>query len=326
MHRNGQVIGIPGVTPESPGHRKTNGQDLLEGPATTAGYVAPPRSQPDRRHSVVTAAGASLPPRETCHTRHSPNGSPNRKIDWPPNCAESITAADTIFKLELVSVAARKRGCYDPVPFVEGGPMTTSKMPWLMAGFVCLSLFSACGPERPTASPVSGDVVTGAPDELNRELVPGLDLWSQERRPAPHWGSEAITPDYLSRAKRHREFIQGGVPLEYRSRKSPYPAATAVILDGGRLFKSHCATCHGSTGLGDGVARRDLTPPPAFLAFLIDRPRSVDEYLLWTISEGGVQFGTEMPAYKEMLAERQIWQIVNYMRAGFPDVEEAGQN
>ena len=202
--------------------------------------------------------------------------------------------------------------------------MTTSKMPWLMAGFVCLSLFSACGPEKPTVPPVTGDVWSGAADELHRELVPGLDLWSQERRPAPHWGSKATAPDYLSRAKRHREFMEGGVPLEYRHRTSPYPAETRIILDGGRLYKSHCATCHGSRGLGDGEASRDLTPPPAFLAYLINRQRSADEYLLWTISEGGVQFGTEMPAYKEVLTERQIWQVVNYMRAGFPNVEEAG--
>lgn len=235
-----------------------------------------------------------------------------------------MTPADTMFKLELVSVAVRKRGRDDAMPFLEGGPMTTSKMPWLIAGVVCLSLFSACGPERPTAPPVTGDVWSGAADEPHRELVPGLDLWSRERRPAPHRGSKAIAADYLSRAKRHREFMQGGVPLEYRHRTNPYPAETTVILDGGRLYKSHCAACHGARGLGNGEASRDLTPPPAFLAYLINRPRSVDEYLLWTISEGGVRLRTEMPAYKAVLTERQIWQIVTYMRAGFPNVEEAG--
>ena len=204
--------------------------------------------------------------------------------------------------------------------------MTTGRLPWLMAGVLCLSLFSACGREEPTAPPETADVWSGADDELRRELVPGLDIWSQERRPAPLWGAEAVRPDDLSRAKRHDEFMQAGVPLEYRSRRSPYPATTTAILDGGRLYKSHCAACHGPTGLGEGEASRDLTPPPALLAYLIDRPRSVDEYLLWTISEGGEQFGTEMPAFKDVLAERQIWQIVIYMRAGFPNVEEAGSN
>ncbi len=165
-----------------------------------------------------------------------------------------------------------------------------------------------------------------AADELQRELVPGLDLWSQERRAAPYWESKETMPVVLSRTKRHREFMEGGVPLEYRSRRSPYPAATKVIHDGGRLYKSHCATCHGSKGLGDGEAGRDLTPSPALLAYMIKRQRSVDEYLLWTISDGGAQFGTEMPAYKEILADNQIWQIVTYMRAGFPPDSEAGHD
>jgi mono/diheme cytochrome c family protein len=59
---------------------------------------------------------------------------------------------------------------------------------------------------------------------------------------------------------------------------------------------------------------------------MIKQPRSVDEYLLWTISEGGAQFGTEMPAFKGILTEPQIWQIVTYMRTGFLDVREAGQD
>ena len=204
--------------------------------------------------------------------------------------------------------------------------MTNSKIPWLIAGLVCLALFPACGPEKPTAPTATGDVWNGAADELHRELVPGLDIWSQERWPAPVWESKATAPDDLSRARRHSEFMQAGVPVEYRSRINPYPAETGIILDGGRLYKSHCATCHGASGQGEGVAGGDLTPPPAFLAYLIGRPLSVDEYLLWSISEGGVQFDTAMPAFKEVLSERQIWRIVIYMRAGFLNVEEAGQN
>jgi mono/diheme cytochrome c family protein len=165
-----------------------------------------------------------------------------------------------------------------------------------------------------------------AAEELQREIVPGLDLWTEERKVAPYWDSKRSTPDLLSRARRHREFMQAGVPLEYRSRRNPYPAATTVIRDGGGLYKSHCATCHGAEGSGDGKAGLDLSPSPAFLAYMIERPRSVDEYLLWSISEGGASFGTEMPAFKATLTERQIWQIVHYMRSGFPVAEEPQKN
>ncbi len=165
-----------------------------------------------------------------------------------------------------------------------------------------------------------------AAQDLQRELVPGLDLWTQQRKPAPYWDSKEAMPDLLSRAARHREFIEAGVPVEYRSLTSPYPAATKVIDDGRTLYTSHCATCHGPKGLGDGIAGRDLTPSPALLAHMIQRRQSVDEYLLWTISEGGARFGTEMPAYKEILTEKEIWQIVTYMRAGFPVAGETKQD
>jgi mono/diheme cytochrome c family protein len=165
-----------------------------------------------------------------------------------------------------------------------------------------------------------------AQDDLRRELVPGMDLWTQERQAAPYWDSKETTPALLSRAARHREFLEAGVPVEYRSHSNPYPYATIVFQEGGKLYQAYCAICHGATGLGDGNAGRDLTPSPALLAHLITRQRSVDEYLLWTISEGGGQFGTEMPAYKDMLTDQEIWQIVTYMRAGFPDAAEAGKD
>lgn len=159
-----------------------------------------------------------------------------------------------------------------------------------------------------------------AGDEPQHELVPGLDLWSEERKSAPYWGSRKTTPDLVPRVTRHQEFMQAGVPLEYRSLRNPYPQAQMIIETGGKLYALQCAPCHGSKGSGNGDAGRDLTPSPAFLAYLIKRPRSVDEYLLWTISEGGAQFSSKMPAFKETLTEQQIWQIVTYMRADFPDV------
>jgi mono/diheme cytochrome c family protein len=54
---------------------------------------------------------------------------------------------------------------------------------------------------------------------------------------------------------------------------------------------------------------------------MIRRPISVDEYLLWAIAEGGKQFDSEMPAFKDKLSREDIWRIVAYMRAGFPQPE-----
>ena len=63
-----------------------------------------------------------------------------------------------------------------------------------------------------------------------------------------------------------------------------------------------------------------LYPSPALLSHLVRLPSRVDEYLLWTIAEGGGAFETDMPAFKDVLETEQIWQIITYMRAGFPAV------
>ena len=56
---------------------------------------------------------------------------------------------------------------------------------------------------------------------------------------------------------------------------------------------------------------------------MIQRPIAVDEYLLWSIAEGGKQFETEMPAFKEILSRDDIWKIIAYMRTGFPEASKA---
>lgn len=70
------------------------------------------------------------------------------------------------------------------------------------------------------------------------------------------------------------------------------------------------------------TAAAHVNPSPALLAYMIQMPMSVDEYLMWSIAEGGKAFGTDMPVFKEKLASDEIWQIIAYMRAGFPTTIE----
>lgn len=117
---------------------------------------------------------------------------------------------------------------------------------------------------------------------------------------------------------RHMTFMREGVSSEYRGEQNPLSAAKETIDGGGALYGGHCASCHGARGLGDGEASRGLNPPPALLAHMVRMPMAVDEYLLWSISGGGEAFGTAMPAFKDALTKEEIWQIVMFMRAGFP--------
>lgn len=156
-------------------------------------------------------------------------------------------------------------------------------------------------------------------------LPPGMDLWEGDPGALPDWSLERSPPKLVARAKRHREFLQAGVPLEYRSVSDPYPATSGAIRDGGLIYAVRCASCHGIDGRGDGDAGMDLLPSPALLARLMEQQGAVDEYMLWTISEGGPPFGTAMPAFKGDLSEREIWQVVTFMRAGFPSDKVAPQ-
>jgi mono/diheme cytochrome c family protein len=132
------------------------------------------------------------------------------------------------------------------------------------------------------------------------------------------WRREPMGPMFRSRILRQRTFMQGRYPPFYRGLKNPLPKSPANVATGRALYKGHCETCHGVKGLGAGESARGLTPSPAMLAFLIRLPETADSYLMWTIAEGGLRFGTAMPAFKHRITFDQIWQIVTYMRAGFP--------
>ncbi len=115
--------------------------------------------------------------------------------------------------------------------------------------------------------------------------------------------------------------MHGDIPKEYENLTNPLDYTTTVIEQGGKIYAEQCSKCHGAKGLGDGEAAKDLNPSPALLAFLVQRPIAVDQYLMWTISEGGKAFGTEMPAFRDVLNRDDIWKVIAYMRSGFPEVK-----
>ena len=151
----------------------------------------------------------------------------------------------------------------------------------------------------------------------------GHDYWMPGWMHRHMWGRRGRSPEMRARRQRHWTFMHDGLPEEYERARSTIKIDKAAIDEGRQLYAQNCASCHGRTGDGDGEAAKSLTPSPALLSFMIQRPIAVDPYLLWTISEGGKQFGTDMPAFKENLSREQIWQIIAYMRAGFSDVEKS---
>jgi cytochrome c553 len=137
------------------------------------------------------------------------------------------------------------------------------------------------------------------------------------------WGGDMMGKGHRQRMARHRAFMHGNIPSEYLGKRNPLKPTRNVVLAGSELYQQQCAVCHGAQGMGDGEAAKGLNPSPALLAYMIQMPMSVDEYMLWSISEGGKAFGTAMPAFKDTLSEEEIWKIVTFMRAGFPSFAQS---
>jgi len=103
-------------------------------------------------------------------------------------------------------------------------------------------------------------------------------------------------------------FTPAPVPEEYAGNTNPFGPEAAD--QGAEIFRTHCQTCHGSQGHGDGPAGGSLDPKPQNLAKL--QEIAADDFLFWRISAG--KPGTSMVAWKGILSEEQIWQVVSFIR------------
>ncbi len=115
--------------------------------------------------------------------------------------------------------------------------------------------------------------------------------------------------------QRHRYVMQNGIDGSYQNKVNPYQSNSVDILQNGKaLYEKNCASCHGTGGMGDGPAGVNLTPKPANIAAFSKMPMASDAYLNWSISEGGAPIQSPMPAFKSQLSEKQIWEIITYLR------------
>jgi mono/diheme cytochrome c family protein len=146
---------------------------------------------------------------------------------------------------------------------------------------------------------------------------------SGAQQPPVDWNLRNLDPEQQQRMLRFSTFVNGGIPDEYLKAENAVGYTVRAIAEGGKLYKTNCLQCHGDMGLGNGDLAYALKPSPALLAYMVQQPVAVDQYLLWSIAEGGKQFGTAMPAFKNRLSHEEIFEIVAYLRAGFPDLDDA---
>lgn len=126
-------------------------------------------------------------------------------------------------------------------------------------------------------------------------------------------------PRWAASLVRKQLVILQGVPAPYGNLQDHSPDAPNKIRQGQVVFDQRCSACHGWTGHGAGPEAFALVPAPADLAWLSGPPQSRSKpYMYWAIAEGGSEFQSEMPAYKDHLSKEEIWAVIAYVSAGMP--------
>ncbi len=85
---------------------------------------------------------------------------------------------------------------------------------------------------------------------------------------------------------------------------------------GKKTYDLLCASCHGTTGKGDGPAAAAMTPKPAdFTDGKLMKTLS-DQFLFDIIKNGGASVGKSplMPAWGGQLKDQDIWNLIAYIR------------
>lgn len=100
------------------------------------------------------------------------------------------------------------------------------------------------------------------------------------------------------------------VPDAAKAKKNPVASTPASFAAGKTLWDTHCKSCHGAKGLGDGTKAAQLDTEPGDFSKNEFHAQS-DGSLFYKISEGR----GDMPGYKKKIpAPDDLWKLVNFMR------------
>ncbi len=98
--------------------------------------------------------------------------------------------------------------------------------------------------------------------------------------------------------------------------KNPVASSAASIAAGKKLYDAQCASCHGTTGKGDGKAGALLKPLPSDLTDADWKHGRTEGEIFTVIRDGSRQTG--MRAYGSRIPANDIWNLVNYVRSLAP--------
>lgn len=100
------------------------------------------------------------------------------------------------------------------------------------------------------------------------------------------------------------------VPDTYKTKKNPVTSNATSIAAGKELWNTHCKSCHGAKGLGDGSKAPQLKTEPGDFS-TADVQAQSDGSMFYKIAEGR----DDMPSFKKKIPdEEDIWNLVDFAR------------
>jgi mono/diheme cytochrome c family protein len=100
------------------------------------------------------------------------------------------------------------------------------------------------------------------------------------------------------------------VPDSFKSMKNPVASNATSIADGKALWSTHCKSCHGTKGLGDGTKASQLKTEPGDFS-KADVQAQTDGSIFYKSTEGR----DDMPGFKKKMPDADDrWSLVNFIR------------
>jgi len=100
------------------------------------------------------------------------------------------------------------------------------------------------------------------------------------------------------------------VPDAAKNKVNPVKSDAASVANGKSLYSTHCKSCHGTKGKGDGPKASQLDTECGDFTKATFQAQT-DGAIFYKTSEGR----KDMPSFKKKIPDaNDIWAVVNYMR------------